>query len=215
MNHAERHRWARPILVAAWLQEFPDQSDPNNVADLCELQILHAQGGHEGWFGFATTPAGWEGSNNWGACDYLDGDENKIPGCTGFFESTDHKADGTVITVRFRTYATPVDGARDLVHEALKRRGGDAVIDFGNLTRYATTLRANHYFVAPVADYAAALWSWIPEIASALGEPVAVALDTDTNGAAPSVQGGGAAPLLLVGAGLLAWSWSKGGRGRR
>jgi hypothetical protein len=167
VDRAERHRWARGVLLSAWQTVFG--ADPS----LQELQTLQAQGALEGWYGFAATPPEWAGSNNWGAIDWTPGDA----GTFDFFESTDHDVNGNEIHVRFRKYATPEDGAADLLREALVRRPDAAAALPSGLQAYAETLRANHYFVAPATQYAAGLLSNATEIANALGEPLSVSLE--------------------------------------
>ncbi len=175
-NGAQMHRWARAVTLAALARQG------FTAPSAAMVQTIQAQGAHEGWYGFAKIPPEWWGSNNWGADDFLPGDDSKVPGCTGYFESHDKKADGTVISVKFRRYATPLDGAADLVHEAIVRRPSvAAVIDSGNLTKVAMALRAEHYFVAPAKDYALALWNQAQHLALANGEPLAVSLDADAS----------------------------------
>lgn len=199
-NGTAMHRWARTVVAPALARN--GLMNPSQAL----LQTMQAQGAHEGWYGFAKKPIEWFGSNNWGADDYLSGDENQIAGCVGYFESHDTTADGRTISVRFRKYATPLDGAADLVHEALIRRPSvRAAVETGNLTKVATALRAEHYFVAPAKDYALALWNQAQHLATALGEPLAVALDSDVSAGASGDGSSSAAPLVLAIALGLAW----------
>jgi hypothetical protein len=193
LERDQRHRDARPILLAAWRSLFG-----GDEPDLTELQMAGAQASGETLYGHGWSAAsGGQGSNNWGAVDWTPRDP---PG--EFFQSTDTDANGNTIGVKFRTYPTPLDGAVDFLKQALVIRPlAAAVIDNGNATSYADALRRSHYFVAPVSQYALMIRNNAAELARALGEPLMVALDSDGNpGGSASAGSGGLVALGLAAA---------------
>jgi Transglutaminase-like superfamily len=191
LTRDEHHRWARPILIQAWQNLFG--TSPSVAA----LQMVGGQASLETVYGYGWSAAsGGQGSNNWGAVDWTPASSND------YFESTDHDAQGNTISVKFKKYDTPLDGATDFLNQALIVRPlAMNEVDTGNATAYADALRRSHYFVAPTDQYALAIYNNAKEIANALGEPLLVNLDSP--GPSSGLVGGGsaaAAVLLLFGA---------------
>ncbi|MEQ9323035.1 MAG: hypothetical protein RIF41_27965, partial [Polyangiaceae bacterium] len=84
-------------------------------------------------------------------------------------------ADGTGYRGCFRTYVSHVAGAAALLHELYRRAGVPEALRAGDATRLAERMRQTGYFEAPASKYAFAIEAHAAEIASSLGEPVAIA----------------------------------------
>lgn len=127
-SNPDVHRWARPIVTEALNQLL------GRAPSLAEIQYGQAIGWHEGRYG-----RGWKGamvgSNNWGAVQCAKGSSAD---CIPYQDSY---ADGTKYDVSFRRYATPVDGAKDMLrHVFIKRpRTGQALA-----SEDATVFRASY-----------------------------------------------------------------------
>jgi len=84
---------------------------------------------------------GWKGamvgSNNWGAVQC----GSKAQGSSGCIPYEDSYADGTKYKVDFRSYATPVDGARDVIkHVMVYRPSVAAILASPDCTIYRASL---------------------------------------------------------------------------
>jgi hypothetical protein len=216
------HQFGRAALVEAW----PLVTGAS--ASLPELQVAGAIADHESGYGTAAFLNAQTGeritnTNNWGAVQAGHG-----PPCgPGTFEATDSSplkvtADNPKgqYQVCFLRLATPAEGAMAFVKQVTLRR--PTVWDAMKAGDIDETVRAMHddrpiYFegfgATPAIQkegYAAALAKIVPEIASAMGEPVLAARggasgEDDTTGNLVAIGGG--ATLLY-----LAWRWWKGKR---
>jgi hypothetical protein len=156
-----RDAWARDVLRRVWPSSWPRPT-------LAELQAVQAVGRHEGFYGFASSPPQWAGSNNWGAIQAPRGADDSTS-----FEAGDTHPDGTAYTARFKRYPTPEAGALDLVRELYRRPTVRAAARAGDLSAMALAMRQTGYHESPPARYAAALDRNARAIAGALGEQLA------------------------------------------
>ncbi len=136
---------------------------------LSELQGVQAVTRFEGGYGGGWKGAG-VGSNNWGAvqCGHY------APCAAGCFEYGDTHADGKKYRGCFRIYASPAEGAADVVRELYRRDGVPEGLRAGDATRIAERMRATGYFEAPADRYAKAIETHAAEIAGNLGETLRV-----------------------------------------
>ncbi|MEZ4447568.1 MAG: hypothetical protein R3B72_51305 [Polyangiaceae bacterium] len=154
---------ARTVLEAA----FAMRQRPHPT--LGELQGVGAIARFEGGYGGAWTGAGAD-SHNWGAIQC----SHQAPCSPGCFEHGDSHADGSGYRGCFRIYASHVAGAAALLHELYRRAGVPEALVAGDAAAVADRMRASGYFEAPSSAYASAIERHAAEIASSLGEPVAI-----------------------------------------
>lgn len=127
VNAASPHALARPIMAAAFARVMGRK--PN----LFELQYAQAIAFLESSYG-----RGWKGemvgSNNWGAVQCASGNQS---GCIPYRDSF---PDGTTYAITFRSYASPEDGAVDVIRHvfSLRPRVAQALASGG-----ATAFRAS------------------------------------------------------------------------
>lgn len=157
--------WARGVLVSVW-----PTARPGEIPTTAELQAVQAVGRLEGFYGMATKPAGWAGSNNWGAIQC----HNRPPCGADCFEAGDNDEHGNAYRACFRRYASPEAGALDLLHELMRRAGVPAALKTGNATAIAGAMRATGYFALAADAYAARIAGAAGAIASSLKEPLLV-----------------------------------------
>ncbi len=202
----DRRVWGRGILQQAWEVVYPGESPT-----IAALQILQGQTEGEGWYGYASKPANWKGSNNWGAIS------TKCDGCTegvDCFQAGDHLADGTQYSTCFKMYPSAVDGAADFIRYACSYHGGHDFAMSGDVLGFATALRTPPAYyqgistdVATAAQaYGQGIYDRAVSIASDLGESVSVSMSGpagDPNGGVSPWAIGGLA--LTSVAGLAAW----------
>ena len=105
MANPERHRNAAAVMREAWKAEHGAEPTPREL--LFALAVADAETNYgRGW------KAPCAGSNNWGARQITASEKAKgVPSC----EYTDSHPDGTRYPIGFKVYASPVDGARDVV----------------------------------------------------------------------------------------------------
>lgn len=156
--------WARGVLARAWPQALARPSP-------AELQGVQAIGRLEGFYGFASRPAGWAGSNNWGAIHCAHG-----PPCDGTdcFEAGDTTATGSSYRTCFRVYPSADAGAADLVHELYRRPSVAAALKTGDALAIATAMRRTGYHETAPEKYGRAIANNAAAIASSVGEPLLV-----------------------------------------
>jgi hypothetical protein len=148
---------ARQVVRAAFAKRGMDSPR------LAELQAAQAIGRFEGRYG------SWKAANNWGAI------QCGAPPCPeNCFGHGDTDAEGVAYAACFRIYATPVDGAADLVRELYRREGVPEAMEQGNADLIAHRMRATGYFEAPEKLYAKAIASNAKQIALNNGEPLRV-----------------------------------------
>lgn len=157
-----RDQWARSILTSVWRDEFGAPSPGG-------LQAVQAIARHESGPGYGD---GLGGANNWGSIHCTSG-----PPCAETcVEHVDNDATGQPYATCFRKYATPEEGARDLLRELLRRAQVRAVLSSGNAGAIAHAMRQTAYFEAPVGVYATAIARNAKAVSLALGEPWLVTL---------------------------------------
>lgn len=112
MANPERHKNAANIMREAWKAEHG--AEPSSRELLFALAVADAETNYgRGW------KAPCAGSNNWGARQITPSEKAKgVPSC----EYTDSHPDGTRYAIGFKVYASPVDGARDVVRLLTKQR---------------------------------------------------------------------------------------------
>lgn len=206
MNDAQ----AREILRRAFIRYA--MPDPRRS----ELQIVGAVGRFEGVYGTA-----WGGANNWGAIQCPHG-----PPCgNDCVEAQDTHAGGEAYQWCFKRYATPDDGAYDLLREMYRRKGVHDAARTGDARAVALAMYRTRYFEGHCAHpenralcepeavgyYTKAILRNAGEIARNLKEPLAV---RDGSSASSRTGAGSvvAGALLLVGAYVTARAL-KGSRG--
>ncbi len=134
------HQGASKVMTEAFTAEFGRA--PNGD----ELQVLLAVANLETGYGNGWNNArcpGSQSSNNWGAVQATKSDPAQFP-CTDTFP------DGTSYQQGFKTYPTPVDGARDVVKHVFKHRPAvaDSIADPSTATiwRFSLTMRRKSYY---------------------------------------------------------------------
>lgn len=173
----DRRVWGRGVLQQAWEVVYPGESPT-----LACLQILQGMTEGEGWYGYASKPLGWKGSNNWGSIS------TKCAECTegvDCFQAVDHLGDGTEYTTCFKIYPDAVAGAADFIRYACSYHNGHDYAQSGDLGGFALQLRqvpAYYQGISPdiptaAVAYGQGIYARVVSIASDLGEPVSVSLD--------------------------------------
>lgn len=121
-----------------------------------KVQYLLTVSRGEGFYGKAQNPPVWIGSNNWGAVQGT--------GPAGFFNTTDHHADGTSYNGKFKKYHTPEEGAIDMARILFGggKRGKagaealDTALRRGDLNAATQAQRDNGYYELVQSKYHAA-----------------------------------------------------------
>ena len=127
----ERHKWARGVLLAAAQARGIQPSR-------AELQGWAAVACVETQYGYGWKPP-MTGSNNWGAVQAVAGQPSA--------QWEDTHPDGTKYTQAFRTYATPVEGAADLIrHLTALRPMTWAAMRAGDWWAAGDAMRREGYF---------------------------------------------------------------------
>ena len=149
---------ARDILVSAWasLNQDPMTDSQLHMA-MCVAR--HESGYGCAWCGVMT------GSNNWGA---IQAGSMPRKGYSRLYQDTHPNPDGTNTTYKicFREYATPVEGAADLLRVLyLKRIFVFYAAETGNVQSVAQEMHKSGYFEGSgatvairISNYAKALW---------------------------------------------------------
>ncbi len=167
------HRAARQTCIDAFTKEMG--REPTTA----ELQYLQAVAFLETTYG-----NGWKGemvgSNNWGAVHCTPKQEKDdtffglLRGNTGVniggtrisagrcISYTDTHSDGSKYSQTFRSYATPEDGARDVVKNIFKQRGVSKALESGSIYDASLEMRRGHYYSG-----------WCPEATKKYGAKVA------------------------------------------
>lgn len=167
--------WARGVLLRAWERQHPGKP----LLD-AERQGLMAIARHERMYGLAKKPEAGIGKNNWGGVQ-CPGRGPCGPGC---YPGGDKDAQGESYSACFKVYATPEDGAADMIRQVTTRRPHvwDALRS-GDLGQVAQTMGESRVIngdVAPIYHetnpkvYGDALFRHAKELAQALGEPLFV-----------------------------------------
>jgi hypothetical protein len=185
-HSADTHRWARQVLIKAW-----DRIFPGDTPSLEELQAIQALAAHDGQYGrgwpdkispVSGLPTSMSACNNWGAiqctCKAVDG--VCCDGCGYWYDSTPTPEGQRYFEQCFRCYATPEDGAADVIRFLAK--GYAKVMEAlptGNLDEIAWQMRLGNYFHGFTTDkreaarqYAEAMRKQAVAIAAAMGEPL-------------------------------------------
>jgi peptidoglycan hydrolase-like protein with peptidoglycan-binding domain len=161
-----------------------------------ERQYVLAVGRHEGFYGKAQKPPVWIGSNNWGAVQGV--------GSAGSFSTTDYHADGAAYAGKFKKYATPEEGYKDLVRILLKPNVRAALAKNGSIKDASTAQRANRYYEAPQVKYQEALVRNYNQIAANIGLPRVLSETGKTAVAAVASYIAGTAAVAI---GILSWAF--------
>ncbi|HRI69249.1 MAG TPA: hypothetical protein PK156_33695, partial [Polyangium sp.] len=178
-NTSAMDRWARGVILRAYAMEHPGVTPTPR-----EIQAIQAIGRHEGFYGYASSPPIWAGTNNWGA------EQCGKPPCEdkGCFEYHDTDDKGVRYTICFKKHPTPEAGAKSLIHQVTTRRPKVwAAIKTGVLKDVAQRMSEREskevgvYHQTPVPRYANALWRNVQEIARSVGEPLVVGDETAPN----------------------------------
>lgn len=189
--------WARKIVVDC-LQKagYPSPS-------LGMIQIVQAIGRLEGFYGKASNPPEWAGSNNWGAVQSgRPGPDGSCP--VGSFGSTDTSPkSGTTVKYKacFRKYATPEEGCADMLRIMLKSPRERAAVEKGDVLATSTAMYDAGYYEGmfkdrdkAIAQHAATVSKNVKAISEALKEPIGTAA-TGKNAQGEEID---ASPLLFA-----------------
>jgi len=135
----ERHRSAAAVMREAWKAEHGMDPTPREL--LFALAVADAETNYgRGW------KAPCSGSNNWGARQITSGEKAKgVPSC----EYTDSHPDGTRYQIGFKVYASPVDGARDVVRLLTKQRSETWAVmrdPRGSIYAFSDRMRREKYY---------------------------------------------------------------------
>jgi hypothetical protein len=134
---------AKAVMVAAWQAEQGREPTTGELVYSLAVAKLESSWG-KGWKGAMV------GSNNWGAVQC--GGGSNPSQCV---EYEDSHSDGTKYKVGFRKYASPVDGARDVVRHLTKLRPLTWAVmrDSGPISEFSRAMRVERYYggFCPVA----------------------------------------------------------------
>jgi hypothetical protein len=130
---ASVHRWGRGLIIQALKAVLG--RDPT----LGEIQLAQAIGWVEGNYGKAK-PGGSDAENNWG------GVQCGNPGVGNCRPAKDSYTDGKQYSTGFLSYATPLDGATDMVKQIQGRGGFSGLDQSGTIMGAMLTLRRNAYY---------------------------------------------------------------------
>ncbi len=107
---ALNEKWAREIIVTAFkdvMGREPTQAEAQGAQAVARLESSYGQG----W------RAAGAGSNNWGAVQTRD---NSAPGFQYQDSYTNNRGEVVKYNVRFKSYPTPVEGAKDVIKHLFK-----------------------------------------------------------------------------------------------
>jgi peptidoglycan hydrolase-like protein with peptidoglycan-binding domain len=165
-KHAQ---FGRDTLTAVWKQVTGE--DP----DLASLQITGATARLESNYGLSSYTNKDTGEksgtiNNWGA----------VQGQPGFLASDTH-ADGSAYTAHYRIYATPEEGAADMLKQMTLRRPtawahmkrGDIDATMQAMRHQDPVTKVGGYFEQDPVERAGTIDRYVRDIAFTLGEPIA------------------------------------------
>lgn len=114
------HVWARNVLIEAFRRVMRREPTINELQTVQSIALLETHYGR-GWKGAGKV------SNNWGAIQCCQPKNGVCPTNSFMYTDTSPQKDGTSkkYSVCFKSYATPVDGAADLIKELFisKKRG--------------------------------------------------------------------------------------------
>ena len=151
-----------------------------NALDLVQAVARFETSYGEGW---ATSCPAAVGSNNWGAVH--------ATALQPSIECTDHREDGTPYQARFRVYATPEDGAADVIAILWRMPHVRAFLlgDEADPEGMARAMRADRYYEAPVRTYTAGLRRNWSAIRTSLGRtgPSVIAIVASVTACAASI----------------------------
>jgi len=151
-----------------------------NALDLVQAVARFETSYGEGWA--KSCPAA-VGSNNWGAVH--------ATALQPSIECTDHREDGTPYQARFRVYATPEDGAADVIAILWRMPHVRAFLlgDEADPEGMARAMRADRYYEAPVRTYTAGLRRNWSAIRTSLGRtgPSVIAIVASVTACAASI----------------------------
>lgn len=190
--------WARNIVIGC----LKNAGFPNPT--LAMQQIVQAVGRLEGYYGKASNPPEWAGSNNWGAvqCCKPNADGTCRDGTFGT-KDTSPKNGGYSYVACFKKYATPEAGCADMLRIMLRTPAEREALVKGSIVAMSRAMYDAHYYEGTstdrekaIATHAATLDTNIAAIRSALGEPVGATLAGSEGG------GGGPGPLASNADGL-------------
>lgn len=189
---ASRHVAARQAILQAWSEVQPSRQLTTSALQLAQAVAAHETSYGNGWG--STCGGAGVGSHNWGAVQ-----KSKPPCPSDSFlcqDSYPTSSGSVTYAVCFKSYPDDVSGAADVIRNltAPRRPQTDAALDSGSAQAMAEAMYDEHYYqgfgpdrATRVGHYADALFAMAQEIATANGEPLAVAR---TGGIAPTLLGG-------------------------
>lgn len=174
LAYANTHEWARNVLYKAFLRVM--KREPT----LAELQMVQAVAAAETNYGKGWKGAG-VGSNNWGAIQCCKPKDGVCPPNSFLYEDTHPLPDGTneKYQICFKSYATPEDGAADLIyHIFVKRRSAVLpAVASGSLWGFSEAMYNTGYYEGHgktkedrIAGHVKFLQRRLDQITKALGE---------------------------------------------
>lgn len=191
------------MIVAAWPHVFAD--DPT----LAELQAVQAVGLEESHYGDNF-------NGNWGAIQGARaGADGSCP--PGTFAHGDTHENGEPYAACFKLYPNGAAAAQDLIRTVFIGSPGTkwdrapvrAAARSGDQIAFDTALRKSGYYELPLKQHIKATTRSVREIATALGEPIALSPNGPTSQWSPYAKVGLTA-LVTVAAGLGYRRWKTG-----
>lgn len=178
---ASRHRYARDVIKAAFRQRV-GRSPTLSEAQGAQVIGLGETSYGQGWSDARDRcPNGnCSGSHNWGAiiirpCPPCP-NGGALPSCPDGFISLDHCPDGSECYQCFRAYPNDTAGAEHLIKILYQNRPEVlAAAGRGDLHGMAAAMRESGYYGLALEQYEKAMRRNLGIIASALGEPEALA----------------------------------------
>ncbi len=190
----ETEVWARNIVIESLKAKgYPTPS-------LGMLQIVQAVGRMEGFYGKASNPPEWAGSNNWGAVQQGLAKEGVCPANT--FKSKDYDPNKAADYIAcFRKYPTPQAGCEDMIRIMMRTDAEKAAVQAADILAVSTAMYDAHYYQSKykerekaIAFHSQAIASNVKAIAAALQEPVSTGPSISPVVVTPPGGQGGAPP---------------------
>lgn len=184
-----------------------------------ETQAIYGVGMLETGCGEGWKAGEGQGSHNWGAVQCCKpGSDGECP--AGSFMHTDHhrKSDGTMVAYQicFKSYPDDFEGAKDMIHLIFRQPGSETfqAASNGDTLGISWGMFKNHYFEGfgkddneAVLNHAKSIQKYAERYATAVGEPLALHLNTTQESGKP---GNGLGPIFGITALVLSiWALSK------
>lgn len=198
----ETEAWARKVVIDSLAAKGYEKPT------LGMMQIVQAVGRMEGFYGRASKPAAWAGSNNWGAVQQCVAKDGVCPDNT--FASKDYNPDKAEDYIAcFRKYPTPQAGCEDMLRIMTRTAEEKKAFLAGDVLAMSTAMYNAVYYQSrfkkerreeAIAWHAETMAKNIKAIREALGEPLGTGpsyTPVPLPGGDPVAPGVDLTPLLL------------------